>query len=128
MTQHDPPPGGPAQPPPLPPQLAPPPPVAGYGGPQPVLPYAVPYAYYPPVPPPPKPEDPRVRKLIFWSKVLGWGGVAMFVGGSCAGGLATRHDPEIRVIGVVILGVGLVAALVGGILGQVGRGMQGRVI
>jgi hypothetical protein len=128
MAEPDPPPGAPAQPPPLPQQFAPPPPVAGYGGPQPVLPYAVPYPNYPPYPPPPKPEDPRVRKLIFWSRVLGWGGLVMFIGGSCAGGLATRHDPTLQAVGIVIGVVGVAAAIVGGILGQIGRGMQGRVI
>lgn len=120
MPDADPPP--PARPPPLPPPLAPAPPVAAAGGRGIVLPYAV-----PPHPLQPKPENPRARRLIFWSKLLGYGGVLLFVTGSCAGGLA-RQEPGQGTAGVIVLAVGLIAAVVGAVVGQIGRAMQGRVI
>ena len=127
MADADPPaaPRPPAQPPPLPP-LSPPPTAAGYGGPMPVLPYGQPHPQ--PYPPSVRPEDPRARRLIFWSRLLGWGGVALFIGGSCAGGLARREEPPAATLGFIVMGAGLVAAVAGGIIGQIGRAMQGRVI
>lgn len=111
-------PGGPTAPPPLPPRggLAPPPQVA--------IPYATPYF----APPPTRPEDPRAAKLVMWSHVLGWGGLALLVVGAFVAGLAHRNDRDQAVFGMVMLGVGLVSAIVGAIIGQIGRGMQGRVI
>jgi len=119
MTVANPPPPRPAPgvPPPLPPIGVPPPPVA-------VLPYGA--RYYPP--PPAPPVNPRAAKLVKWSSILGLGGLCMFVGGACVGGLASRHEAWQGVAGIVVSVTGLVAAIVGAILGQIGRAMQGRVI
>ena len=123
-------PAPPPQPPPLPPagQFAPPPPHAA--GPQPVLP-VMPYSGgYQPYwgPPPTLPEDPRVKTLILWSRILGWGGIAVFFFGSVIGAVvmsSPAHDPIVLIVSAV---GGFGIAVVGGILGQIGRGMQGRVI
>jgi hypothetical protein len=82
----------------------------------------------PPHPLQPRPEDPRARRLIFWSKLLGYGGLLLFVTGSCAGGLASRHEPLAMKLGAVAAAAGLIAAVVGAVLGQIGRAMQGSVI
>jgi len=122
-----------SQPPPLPPQgqFAPPPPIATqHGGPQPVLP-VMPYSGgYAPYwgPPPTPPENPRVKTLLLWSRILGWGGIAIFLFGSIAGSVvmsAPAHDPTVLVVSA---GGGFGIAAVGGVLGQIARGMQGRVI
>ena len=124
-----------SQPPPLPPpgQYAPPPPMAGGqpgGGPQPVLP-VMPYSGgYPPYwgPPPTPPENPRAKTLIFWSRILGWGGIAIFLFGSIVGSVvmsAPAHDTTVLIVSA---GGGFGIAAVGAVIGQVGRAMQGRVI
>ena len=123
------------QPPPLPPagQFAPPPPIAGAppvgGGPLPVLP-VMPYGGYAPYwgPPPGPPENPRAKTLILWSRILGWGGLAVLFVGSLVGGVAMSGpggDPTLLIVCVV---VGFGAAVIGAILGQIGRAMQGRVV
>ena len=65
----------------------------------------------------------RARKLVVASHVLGWGGlaVALFGGGgmSAAAGIGP---------GFAVGGLGMVLAIVGAIIGQVGRGLQGRAI
>ncbi|HTM21068.1 MAG TPA: hypothetical protein VL172_11185 [Kofleriaceae bacterium] len=73
------------------------------------------------------PMDPKAartaRTLVLWSHILGWGGVGvLFVGAAVAGVLAGGAAAGI------VAGVGITAAVTGAIMGQVGRGMQGRVI
>ncbi len=120
-------------PPPLPRagQLAPPPPIAPRAaGPQPVLP-VMPYPEgYAPYwgPPPTPPENPRAKSLILWSHILGWGGLAVLFIGSLIGGVAMSGPGGDPTLLIVLGGGGFVLAVVGGILGQVGRGMQGRVV
>lgn len=63
------------------------------------------------------------RTLVMWSHILGWGGLVVLFVGAIVGGM---------LFGVAgasgAAGLGLVCAVVGGVLGQIGRGMQGRVI
>jgi hypothetical protein len=49
-------------------------------------------------------------------------------GGTRRFGVAGRHDPTAATVGFIALALGLVAAVAGGIVGQIGRAMQGRVI
>lgn len=127
MNQSGPPAGDssapPTQPPmpmaPLPPAYGPPPgyaPPPGqmlpYGG------YAQPYGY------PQRMDDPRARGLIVASNWLGWGGIILLFLGSPAIGFATRT----AFAAGVVAAIGIVCAIVGAILGQIGRGMQGRVV
>jgi hypothetical protein len=65
----------------------------------------------------------RAQTLVNWSHVLGWGGLAsLFVGTGIAG---VAGGPVAGGIVGVLSGISVV---VGGIIGQVGRGMQGRAI
>jgi hypothetical protein len=65
----------------------------------------------------------RARTMVNWSHVLGWGGLAMLlVGTSTAAGVG-GSAPAI-VVGVL----SGISVIVGAIIGQVGRGMQGRAI
>lgn len=65
----------------------------------------------------------HAQKLVNWSHVLGWGGLAsLFVG---TGFAAAAGGPVAGGIVGVLSGISVV---VGGIIGQVGRGMQGRAI
>jgi hypothetical protein len=65
----------------------------------------------------------RAKTLVNWSHVLGWGGLAsLFVGTGIAG---VAGGPVAGGIVGVLSGISVV---VGGIIGQVGRGMQGRAI
>lgn len=62
-------------------------------------------------------------KLVTLSHIFGWGGVGfLLVLGPV---LLFSVSPA---IGGIVCGLGAVSALTGAILGQVGRGMQGRVI
>jgi hypothetical protein len=65
----------------------------------------------------------RAQKLVGWSHVLGWGGLAMLVVGSLAAGLVA--GPAAAVAIATISGISTVT---GAVIGQVGRGMQGRAI
>ena len=68
-------------------------------------------------------REATARTLVMWSHILGWGGLALLILGSIAAAMlfgATAAG------GTAVVGVG--AAIVGGVLGQIGRGMQGRVI
>lgn len=65
----------------------------------------------------------RAQKLVNWSHVLGWGGLVVLVAGTAtAGALA---GPGAAVVIGVVSGISVV---VGAIIGQIGRGMQGRAI
>ena len=62
-------------------------------------------------------------KLVTLSHILGWGGVGLLL---VAGpGIAIAVNGT---VGVVVIGLGLISAITGAVIGQVGRGMQGRVI
>lgn len=65
----------------------------------------------------------RARKLVTWSHVLGWGGLGMLLAGSAAGGIIAGAPGAVSVALIAI-----VLMIAGGILGQIGRGMQGRAI
>lgn len=66
----------------------------------------------------------KAKKLVNWSHVLGWGGLGlMFVGSIFVGIVAESAEPV-----MVTAGLGFVLAIAGAIVGQVGRGMQGRVL
>lgn len=91
---------------------------------QPVAPQSVPQPTPQPVRPAPNPERAaKAKRLVIWSKGLGWGGlgtlflIAPIVGFNVSGPL-----------GIIVGAMGLISAIVGAVLGQVGRGMQGRVI
>ncbi|HEU4729522.1 MAG TPA: hypothetical protein VFT22_16595, partial [Kofleriaceae bacterium] len=82
---------------------------------------------YPPIAMLPTPEQiarqARARTLVNWSHVLGWGGLGVLLVGTSFMGVMFGGAPAV-VIGV-LAGISMV---VGAILGQIGRGMQGRVI
>jgi hypothetical protein len=65
----------------------------------------------------------RARKLVVASHVLGWGGLALALVGGTGMGAAAGVGP-----GFAVGGIGMLLAVVGAILGQVGRGLQGRAI
>jgi hypothetical protein len=77
--------------------------------------------------PPPTPEQlataAKARKLVNLSHVLGWGGLATLIVGTifagAAGGVAAAG---------VVASVSGVSVIVGAIVGQIGRGLQGRAI
>ncbi|MEJ7597721.1 MAG: hypothetical protein WKG01_07425 [Kofleriaceae bacterium] len=77
----------------------------------------------------PQPDDARrqaeqARKLVNLSHLLGYGGLgAMLVLGPLLG-----YALHSIMVGLVIVGFGGVSAVGGAIVGQIGRGMQGRVI
>lgn len=66
----------------------------------------------------------KAKKLVGWSHLLGWGGLGlMFIGSIVVGIVAEQAEPV-----MFTAGLGFVLAIVGAIVGQVGRGMQGRVL
>jgi hypothetical protein len=114
----------PAYPPPgYPPQAYPP---AGYPPPG----YSPPG--YPPMGYAPYPGsyqlDPqqaaKARSLVKFSNWMGWGGILLLFVGAPALGFAANSP----VAGGVVAGVAIICCVVGAIVGQVGRGMQGRVV
>ena len=79
----------------------------------------------PPVPPPVPPpvtqaEDASkaatAKTLVLTSHIMGYGGLLLMIVGVVVG------------LGFELAGIGVLSAIIGAILGQVGRGMQGRVI
>jgi hypothetical protein len=69
-------------------------------------------------------EQESARKLVNLSHIFGWGGIGvLFVLGPVLG--VALHSGT---LGVVVAGIGGIGAVVGAVLGQIGRGMQGRVI
>ena len=87
--------------------------------------------YGPPIPPQPVPAqriDPArertAKKLVNLSHLLGWGGLVFIFVGPLGAGLLLESGVAAGVAAVI----GLVSAVAGAIVGQVGRGMQGRVI
>ena len=79
----------------------------------------------------PVPQSPQqqqhlatARKLVTLSHILGWGGIGvLFLFGPLLGA-ATGS----AAVGFGIAAVGGLSAVAGAIVGQIGRGMQGRVI
>ena len=69
-------------------------------------------------------ESETAKKLVWWSHLLGWGGLGLVFAIGPALGIALS---SIKIGGLTAAG-GLISAVVGAIIGQVGRGMQGRVI
>lgn len=74
----------------------------------------------PPVPPPvTQAEDASkaatAKTLVLTSHIMGYGGLLLMIAGGVVGFW-------------VLAGSGVLSAIIGAILGQVGRGMQGRVI
>jgi len=68
-------------------------------------------------------KQATAKKLVNLSTILGWGGVGvMFVLGPMIA--FALHGA----LGGVVIGLGLLCAIGGAVVGQVGRGMQGRVI
>jgi hypothetical protein len=69
-------------------------------------------------------EERTAQNLVTASHWLGWGGLfMMFILGPTVGIAADSST-----LGGSVSGLGFVCALVGAIIGQVGRGMQGRAI
>jgi hypothetical protein len=77
--------------------------------------------------PPPSPEQlataAKAKKLVNLSHILGWGGLATLIVGTIFAGAMGG----VSAAGVVAAVSG-VSVIVGAIVGQVGRGMQGRAI
>ena len=63
------------------------------------------------------------QKLVKLSTIFGWGGLGLLLVAGPALAI-TVNGP----LGVIVIGLGLVSAIAGAVIGQVGRGMQGRVI
>ena len=66
----------------------------------------------------------KARKLVNLSHILGYGGLGLLFVLAPALGIATHSG----VLGGALAVLGIIAAIAGAIVGQVGRAMQGRVI
>jgi hypothetical protein len=110
-------PSRPSGPPPLPPFDPSP------GAPTPPLAQPLGYAHpYPPGSRPP--EDPKARRLVRISEIMGWGGLLLLVLGPPGAGLATGSG----VVAGAVAVIAVVSLVVGAVIGQIGRAMQGRVV
>ena len=76
-----------------------------------------------PMPPAMIEQEAKAQKLVKLSQRLGWGGIAMLTVGTTIAAL-TIGAPAAVVVGVA----SGASVLAGAIVGQVGRGMQGRAI
>lgn len=65
----------------------------------------------------------HAQKLVRWSHALGWGGLATLVVGGVAAVLVAGPAAA-----VAVAAVSGISTITGAVLGQVGRGMQGRAI
>jgi hypothetical protein len=74
--------------------------------------------------PDPAATQASAARFVRWSRILGLGGLLLATAGACAAGAAFQSPTLVSV--VVVLGFGL--AIVGAVLGQIGRAMQGRVL
>lgn len=75
--------------------------------------------------PPTDPETARkAQNLVNLSHIFGWGGLGTLLVLAPGSAVLTHSG----MVALVVGGIGLTSAVVGAILGQVGRGMQGRVI
>ncbi len=90
-----------------------------------------PHPHYPM--PPSHPQHPHhaqylerqktAQKLVMLSTIFGWGGIGCLL--ALGPGLAVAVNGT---LGAAVMGLGLISAIAGAVIGQVGRGMQGRVI
>lgn len=75
-----------------------------------------------------QPIDPKkeatAKKLVIASHILGYGGLVILIGGPIAAGVLFESGTMAGIAAVI----GIVMAVIGAIVGQVGRGMQGRAI
>ncbi len=78
----------------------------------------------PPAPPAKSAADVQTaKKIIVWSRILGWGGLGLvFV--LCPISVVAGAEEG----GVLIATLGFLSAIAGAVLGQIGRAMQGRVL
>lgn len=68
-------------------------------------------------------QQARARTLVNWSHVLGWGGLLVLVVGTSAAAAASGGSAAI-----VVAALSGLCVIVGAVIGQIGRGMQGRAI
>jgi hypothetical protein len=68
-------------------------------------------------------KEAMASKLVNISHIMGYGGLALLIGGPIIGGILGSG-----MIAGVGAAVGIGSAIIGAIIGQVGRGMQGRAI
>ena len=68
-------------------------------------------------------QQERARKYVTWSHILGWGGLVMLFAGSALIGALVAAPA-----GVLVGVASFISVVVGAIIGQIGRGMQGRAI
>jgi hypothetical protein len=95
---------------------------SGHGGPPPL---AHPLGYAQPYPPGARPpENPKARRLVRISEIMGWGGLLLLVLGPLAVGIALGSGALAAAVAVIAV----VSLVVGAVIGQVGRAMQGRVV
>jgi hypothetical protein len=66
----------------------------------------------------------KAKKLVTISTICGWGGLLVAIFGSIIAGVAFNSGAAAGVVAVL----GIIVCVFGAIVGQVGRGMQGRVI
>jgi hypothetical protein len=69
-------------------------------------------------------EAEQAKKLIRLSRILAITGAILWIPGACTIAMVF----EVPVAGYAVGGLGFVVLVVGAIIGQVGRGMQGRVM
>jgi hypothetical protein len=80
------------------------------------------------------PYNPKAARLVSISQWLGWGGIALlFVGGPVVGILVAqviddRRDLTSVYVGAAVSTLGAISTVIGAVVGQIGRGMQGRVV
>ncbi len=68
-------------------------------------------------------KEATAKKLVLASHILGYGGLVVLFGGSIIAGIVIGGGAA----GISAI-IGLAMAIIGAIVGQVGRGMQGRAI
>jgi hypothetical protein len=68
-------------------------------------------------------KEATAKKLVLASHIMGYGGLVMMFGGAIVAGIALGGTAA-----AIVGGIGLLMAIIGAIVGQVGRGMQGRAI
>jgi hypothetical protein len=117
-------PPNPPQPPMAPPPGYVPPGYAPQGYPPQQLGYAgFPQAYYGPNGMTPQ-QAAKAQSMVRLSNWLGWGGLLMLFIGTPVVGIAT----ESKFLAIAIGVIAVLACGIGAIVGQIGRGMQGRVV
>jgi hypothetical protein len=65
----------------------------------------------------------KAMTLVLWSHILGWGGLGLLIVGGAGAAILAGGGA-----GAFVAAVAMVAVVVGAVIGQVGRGMQGRAI